>query len=208
MPAHTLAALPYAPDALAPVISEETVKFHYGKHHAGYVARLSELVANSNLASKSVVELVQSHSSVPQGVFNAAAQIFNHDFYWSSLSPVTDAAATPRKPTGELLVAIEESFGSFEAFQKEFNAAATGHFGSGWIWLVQDRKDHKLKVVQTHDAASPIQESHLIPLITLDVWEHAYYIDYRNVRVSYIDGWWKLANWEFARQNLKKSTSL
>ncbi|KAJ3340778.1 Superoxide dismutase [Gonapodya sp. JEL0774] len=201
--AFTLNKLPYQLKALAPLISEETLSFHYGKHHAGYVARLNELTAGTPLASKSIPELCKSFGKVPAGVFNSAAQIYNHDFYWTSLAPATDSTVAVREPTGQVKQAIDSSFGSFDNFKREFTAAAAGHFGSGWAWLVHDTKDGKIKIVQTHDAGTPIQESHLVPLLTCDVWEHAYYIDYRNARASYIDSWWKLVNWDFANENLK-----
>ncbi|KAJ3340725.1 hypothetical protein HDU93_006395 [Gonapodya sp. JEL0774] len=237
-------------DALAPHISAETISYHYGKHHAGeeylrvssriqlnsvarygylftgYVSKLNELVAiEKTLASKTVEDIIVSRSSVPAAVFNAAAQIYNHDFYWKSLSPV-DGNNPGRRPSGELLAAIESSFGSFEAFQKEFTAAAAGHFGSGWAWLVIDKTSEKLKIVQTHDAGTPLEgkrgvlaqrkrvessmhhvDIHLLPLLTCDVWEHAYYVDYRNARASYIEAWWKLANWDFASARFKSNAS-
>ena len=188
----TLPPLPYANGALAPHISEETVNFHYGKHHAGYVTKLNAAVAGKPEASKTLDELVMTASG---GVFNNAAQIWNHTFYWNSLSPQGGGA-----PKGAIAEAIDKSFGSFDKFKAEFSAAAVGHFGSGWAWLVR-RQDNTLAVVGTHDAANPMTEG-LKPILACDVWEHAYYIDFRNDRAKYVDAWWSLINWDFANANL------
>jgi Fe-Mn family superoxide dismutase len=187
-----LPPLPYAKDALAPHISPETIDYHYGKHHQTYVNKLNELVANTSNAGKPLEEIVKA-SQGP--VFNNAAQVWNHTFYWNSLKPKGGG-----QPTGAIAAAITESFGSYDAFRKEFVDAATTQFGSGWAWLVKDGS--KLKVVKTPNAETPITTA-AKPLITIDVWEHAYYIDYRNARPKYIDTYLdQLVNWDFANKNL------
>mmetsp|Transcript_45027 Transcript_45027/g.113422 ORF Transcript_45027/g.113422 Transcript_45027/m.113422 type:complete len:195 (+) Transcript_45027:105-689(+) len=185
--------LPYAKNALsAGGISEETVTFHYEKHHCGYVAKLNAAVKDKPEAGKSLEELVRTAEG---GIFNNAAQIWNHNFYWKSLSPNGGG-----EPTGKIAEAITAAFGSFQAFKDQFTAAAATHFGSGWAWLVQT-KDGALAITSTHDAGCPLRDG-ATPLLTCDVWEHAYYIDFRNDRAKYIETWWKLVNWEFASQNL------
>ena len=171
-----LPPLPYAQDALAPHISKETIEFHYGKHHQTYVNKLNELIANTSNAGKSLEEIVKS-SQGP--VFNNAAQVWNHTFYWHSLKPKGGG-----QPTGAVAQAIKDSFGSYEAFRKEFVDAATTQFGSGWAWLVKDAG--KLKIVKTPNAETPFTTA-AKPILTIDVWEHAYYIDFRNARPKYID---------------------
>ncbi|KAL6057865.1 oxidoreductase, acting on superoxide radicals as acceptor [Balamuthia mandrillaris] len=190
----TLPELPYSKDALAPHISEETLEFHYGKHHAGYVAKLNGLVKDTPNADKSLEELIRGSQG---GLFNNAAQIWNHTFYWNSMSPEGGG-----EPTGAIAEAIVKNFGDFNSFKKEFSDVAGGHFGSGWAWLVQD-DEGKLKVIGTHDAGNPITDN-LRPILTCDVWEHAYYIDYRNARPNYINAWWNLVNWKFAESNLSQ----
>lgn len=192
----TVIALPYAYDALASKgISKEQVTFHYDKHHKGYATRLNAAAeSNPELASKSLVEVIKTMKGP---VFNSAAQIFNHDFYWQSISPNGGG-----KPTGKIADAINESFGNFSKFKEEFTAAATGHFGSGWAWLVKDTSSGKLKVYQTHDAGCPITEENLKPILACDVWEHAYYIDYKNDRAAYINTWWGAVNWKHAESQL------
>eukprot|EP01097_Dermamoeba_algensis_P007974 TRINITY_DN515_c0_g1_i2.p1 TRINITY_DN515_c0_g1~~TRINITY_DN515_c0_g1_i2.p1 ORF type:complete len:208 (+),score=67.08 TRINITY_DN515_c0_g1_i2:40-624(+) len=191
---YELPPLPYAKNALAPHLSEETLNFHYEKHHRGYVNKLNQLAAEKPAwAGKSYEELIKTESGV---VFNQAAQIWNHTFYWKSLSPNGGGA-----PTGKIAELINEAFGSFDAFKEKFSAAASGHFGSGWAWLVRD-DNNKLQIVSTHDAGNPIKDGHN-PVLTCDVWEHAYYIDFRNDRPKYIATWWNLVNWEFANSNLK-----
>ena len=187
-----LPPLPWAQDALAPHISKETIEFHYGKHHQAYVTKTNELIANTANANKSLEEIVKS-SQGP--LFNNAAQVWNHTFYWNSLKPKGGG-----QPTGNIANAIKESFGSYEAFRKEMTEAAIGQFGSGWAWLVKDGS--KLKVVKTPNAETPLTTS-AKPLITVDVWEHAYYIDYRNARPKYLDQYFDhLVNWDFANANL------
>lgn len=188
---HELPALPYAMDALAPHISKETLEYHYGKHHKAYVDKLNSLIPGTEFENAKVEDIVRKAKG---GVFNQAAQIWNHTFYWHSLSPNGGG-----EPTGKLADAIKQSFGSFDAFRKEFSDKAAGQFGSGWAWLVK-KADGKLAVVQTSNAETPLTGSDK-PLLTCDVWEHAYYIDYRNARPKYIEAWWNLVNWEFAAGN-------
>ncbi len=183
--------LPYAQDALSPHISAETLSFHYGKHHATYVTKLNGLVAGTPAAEQSLEDVVRSSSG---GVFNNAAQIWNHTFYWNSLSPNGGGA-----PSGAVGDAIGNKWGSFEAFKEAFNTAAVNLFGSGWAWLVKTGAG--LEIVQTTNADTPITTAGQTPLLTCDVWEHAYYIDYRNARPKYMEAWWSLVNWEFANQN-------
>ena len=190
--AFELPALPYAQDALEPHISAETLSFHYGKHHATYVAKLNGLVEGTELASKSLEEIIKSSDG---GVFNNAAQIWNHTFYWNSLSPNAGG-----QPTGALADAITATFGSFEKFQAAFNDKAVNNFGASWTWLVKNA-DGSLAIVNTSNAGTPITEAGVTPLITVDLWEHAYYIDFRNVRPKYLEAFWALANWEFASAN-------
>lgn len=187
-----LPALPYAIDALAPHISQETLEFHHGKHHATYVAKLNGLVEGTDLASKSLEELIKTSEG---GVFNNAAQIWNHTFYWNSLSPNGGGEAT-----GALLEAINASFGSYADFVAKFNDSAVNNFGASWTWLVKNA-DGSLAIVNTSNAATPLTDDTITPLMTVDLWEHAYYIDYRNVRPNYLKGFWSLINWDFAAAN-------
>src|SRR5262245_27703535 len=188
-----LPSLPWAADALAPYgISKETIDYHYGKHHQAYVTKLNELIANTDKAGKGLEEIVKS-SQGP--VFNNAAQVWNHTFYWHSLKPKGGG-----QPTGAIANAIKESFGDYAAFRKEFTEAAITQFGSGWAWLVKD--GGKLKVVKTPNAETPLTTA-AKPIITADVWEHAYYIDFRNARPKYVDNYFdQLVNWDFANANL------
>ena len=191
--AFELPELPYAKDALEPHISAETLEFHYGKHHATYVTKLNGLVEGTDMASKSLEDIVKSSSG---GVFNNAAQIWNHTFYWHSLSPNGGG-----EPTGAIADAINAAFGSFEDFKAKFNDMAVNNFGSSWTWLVK-KADGSLDIVNTSNAGTPITEDGVTPLLTVDLWEHAYYIDYRNLRPKYLEGFWALVNWDFANQNL------
>jgi Fe-Mn family superoxide dismutase len=191
--AFELPALPYAQDALEPHISAETLSFHYGKHHNTYVVKLNGLIGGTADESKSLEDIVKS-STGP--VFNNAAQIWNHTFYWNSLSPNGGG-----EPTGKIAEAINASFGSFEALKEKLNDKAVNNFGSSWTWLVQ-LADGSLDIVNTSNAGTPLTEEGVTPLITVDLWEHAYYIDYRNVRPDYLKGFWALVNWEFANANL------
>ena len=189
--AFELPALPYAKDALEPHISAETLDFHHGKHHNTYVQKLNGLVEGTEFEGKSLEDIIKTSSG---GVFNNAAQIWNHTFYWNSLSPNGGG-----EPTGAVADAIDAAFGSFADFQAKFNDMAVNNFGSSWTWLVK-KADGSLDIVNTSNAGTPITEG-LTPLITVDLWEHAYYIDYRNVRPEYLKGFWALVNWDFANQN-------
>ena len=190
--AFELPALPYAKDALEPHMSVETLEFHYGKHHNTYVTKLNGLVPGSEYEGKSLEEIITSAPA--GGVFNNAAQIWNHTFFWNSLSPNGGG-----EPTGALADAINAEWGSFAAFQEEFNDKAVNNFGSSWTWLVKNA-DGSLEIVNTSNAGTPMTSGQTA-LITVDLWEHAYYIDYRNVRPDYLKGFWALANWEFAAAN-------
>jgi len=189
--AHTLPELPYAKDALQPHISAETLDFHYGKHHQTYVTNLNNLIPGTEFENLSLEDIVKKSSG---GVFNNAAQIWNHTFYWHSLSPKGGG-----EPTGPLADAINKQWGSFAAFKEAFTKAAIGTFGSGWAWLVK-KADGGLDIVSTSNAATPLTTD-AKALLTIDVWEHAYYIDYRNARPKYAEAFWNLANWEFASKN-------
>jgi len=190
---HKLPELPYAKTALAPHISAETLEYHYGKHHATYVANLNKLIAGTEFAEASLEDIVKKASG---GLFNNAAQVWNHSFYWNSLSPKGGG-----EPSGALADAIAKAFGSFSQFKEKLTTAAITQFGSGWAWLVKN-PDGSLAVEQTSNAATPLKDGKK-PLLTVDVWEHAYYIDYRNARPAYLEAFWKLANWDFAAANLK-----
>lgn len=189
---HKLPPLPFAKDALEPVISAETIDYHYGKHHQAYVNNLNKLILGTEFEDMPLEDIIKKSSG---GIFNNAAQVFNHTFYWHCLAP--DAGGTPQ---GELAGAIDQAFGSFEAFKEKFSATAATTFGSGWAWLVKD-SDGKLEIISTSNAGTPLTEDKK-PLLTCDVWEHAYYIDYRNARPSYIDKFWELVNWDFVAGNL------
>ena len=194
----TLPALPYADTDLAPTISQSTIGFHYGKHHQGYVNKLSELVAGKDWASKSLDDVVKgSYGTENTEIYNNSAQIWNHTFYWNSMKKAGGGAA----PAGKLADAIKAAFGDHDGFKKEFTAAATGQFGSGWAWLVV--KEGKLAVVKTANADNPIGTGAGTPLLVCDVWEHAYYLDYQNRRNEYVSAWLdKAVNWDFAAKNL------
>lgn len=189
--AYELPALPYAKDALSPHISEETLEFHYGKHHQTYVTNLNNLVPGTEFDGLPLEEIVVKSSG---GIFNNAAQIWNHTFYWNSLSPNGGG-----EPTGDLANAINRTFGSFDEFKAAFTKCAVTTFGSGWAWLVKN-KDGSLALVSTSNAGCPLTEGQT-PLLTCDVWEHAYYIDYRNARPAYLEAFWALVNWDFASAN-------
>lgn len=191
--AFELPALPYARDALAPHISAETIDFHYGKHHQTYVTNLNNLVPGTEFETMGLEDIVKKSSG---GIFNNAAQVWNHTFYWNSLSPNGGG-----EPSGRLADAINKSFGSFAAFKEEFTKVALGTFGSGWAWLVE-RPDGSLGIVSSSNAATPLTGPDR-PLLTCDVWEHAYYVDYRNARAKYVESFWKLVNWEFAASQMR-----
>ncbi|CAM8647068.1 SodA Superoxide dismutase [Burkholderiales bacterium] len=188
---HALPALPYPLDGLQPHISKETLEFHYGKHHQTYVTNLNNLIKGTEFESASLEEIVKKSSG---GVFNNAAQIWNHTFYWNSLSPKGGGA-----PSGALAAAIDKKWGSFDAFKEAFIKSAVGNFGSSWTWLVK-KADGSLDIVNTSNAATPVTTADT-PLITCDLWEHAYYIDYRNRRPDYLGAFWSLVNWDFASKN-------
>ncbi len=189
--AFELPELPYAKTALAPHISEETLNYHYGKHHQTYVTNLNNLVPGTEFEGLSLEDIISKSSG---GIFNHAAQIWNHTFYWNSLSPNGGG-----QPSGDLANAIDASFGSFEKFKEAFTKCAVTTFGSGWAWLVKD-KEGNLSLVSSSNAACPLTDG-LTPLLTCDVWEHAYYIDYRNARPKYLEAFWSLVNWDFAATN-------
>jgi superoxide dismutase, Fe-Mn family len=187
---HTLPPLPYAKNALAPHISEETLEFHYGKHHQTYVTNLNKLIPGTEFEKSSLEEIVRKASG---GVFNNAAQIWNHTFFWNSLTPGGS------QPSGKLAEAIDQKYGSYDKFKEEFTKVAIGTFGSGWAWLVR-KPDGSLDIVSTSNAATPLTTD-AKPLLTLDVWEHAYYIDYRNARPKFVEAFWNVVNWGFAEKN-------
>ena len=187
-----LPPLPYARNALEPHISSETLDYHYGKHHQAYVDNLNKMIPGTEFADADLETIVKKSQG---GIFNNAAQVWNHTFYWNSLSPNGGG-----EPKGKLADAIVKAFGSFAAFKEEFGKVAVGTFGSGWAWLVQ-RPDGSLAIVSTSNAATPITGQDK-PLLTCDVWEHAYYIDYRNARAKYVESFWNLANWDWAMKKL------
>ncbi len=190
--AFKLPDLPYSRDALQPHISENTLNYHYGKHHQGYVNKLNAAVeADASLAGKSLEDLIKTQKG---GVFNNAAQVWNHTFYWNSMSPNGGG-----EPTGALGDAIKASFGDYASFKAAFAKAAGGQFGSGWAWLTKDA-DGTLHIEATSNAGNPMTEGRT-PILTCDVWEHAYYLDYQNARGGYVDAFWNLVNWEFAGKN-------
>jgi len=188
----TLPELPYAKDALAPHISAETIEFHYGKHHQTYVDKLNGLVDGTELAGQSLEDIVKSSEG---GVFNNAAQVWNHTFYWNCLSPNGGGAAT-----GPVADAINAAFGSFDAFKEQFTNSAINNFGSGWTWLVK-KADGSVAIENTSNAATPLTDASVTPILTVDVWEHAYYVDHRNARPKYMNAFWALVNWDFVNQN-------
>lgn len=189
---HELPPLPYPMDALAPHISKETLEFHYGKHHAAYVTNLNNLIKGTEFENLGLEEIIKKSSG---GMFNNAAQVWNHTFYWHCLSPKGGG-----QPRGALSDAIAKKWVSFDAFKEAFSKSAVGNFGSGWTWLVK-KGDGSVDIVNTSNAATPITGADK-PLLTCDVWEHAYYIDYRNKRPDYVAAFWNLVNWDFAGKNL------
>lgn len=197
VPSFTLPKLPYADDALAPVISAQTISFHYGKHHKAYVDKLNELAAGTPYAEMSLEDVVKKSAKDDKAkkIFNNAAQIWNHTFYWDSMSPKAGA------PSGKIKSALDDSFGGVDEFKKAFKQAAVDQFGSGWAWLVKG-KDGKLKIETTSNADTPMAHGGT-PLLVADVWEHAYYLDFQNRRPDHVGAWLdKLANWSFAEKNL------
>ena len=188
---HELMTLPYALDALEPLMSKETLEFHHGKHHQTYVNNLNNLITGTKFENSTLVEIILESDG---GLFNNSAQVYNHDFFWNGL--------TPTQGTIPAIVeaALVKAFGSVEEFKKEFTTKAIGQFGSGWAWLVQD-ENQDLKIVTTSNAANPLTQN-LKPILVCDVWEHAYYIDVRNARPAYLENFWKLVNWNFVEENL------
>ena len=190
--AHELPALPYAKDALQPHISAETIDYHYGKHHQTYVTNLNNLIKGTEFETASLEDIIKKSSA---GMFNNAAQVWNHTFYWNCLSPNGGG-----EPSGAVADAINKTFGSFAEFKEKFTNSAVTNFGSGWTWLVKN-KDGSIEIFNTSNAGCPMT-SDKKALLTVDVWEHAYYIDYRNARPKYMEGFWNLVNWDFVAKNL------
>ncbi|MCB1141697.1 MAG: superoxide dismutase [Fe] [Leptospiraceae bacterium] len=190
---HKLPELPYAKDALAPTISAETIEYHYGKHHNAYVVNLNKLIPGTEFENMSLEDIIKKSSG---GIFNNAAQVWNHTFYWNCLSPKGGG-----EPSGALADAIKKSFGSFADFKEKFSQTAITTFGSGWAWLVKN-SDGSLALESTSNANTPLKDGKKA-ILTCDVWEHAYYIDYRNARPNYVEAFWKLVNWEFASKNFE-----
>lgn len=199
---HKLPELPFAMDALAPAISAETLEYHYGKHHQTYVTNLNALLEGTGLEEMKLEELIASgiERVAPEkrtAVFNNAAQVWNHTFYWNCMKKGGGGF-----PSGKLAEAITKSFGSFDKFREAFTKAAVGQFGSGWAWLTKDESG-ALSITATSNAATPLTEKKT-PLLTCDVWEHAYYVDYRNARAKYVEAWWNLVNWDFVSRNFDR----
>ena len=188
-----LPKLPFEMDALAPHISKETLEFHYGKHHQGYVTKINGLVKGTEFENAPLEDIIKKATG---GIYNNGAQVWNHTFYWNCLTPKGGG-----KPTGDLAAAIDKSFGSFDEFKEKFTAAAGGLFGSGWTWLVK-KADGSLDIIPGSNAVNPLRDGHK-PVMTCDVWEHAYYVDYRNARPKYIEAFWNLVNWDFVAKNFK-----
>ena len=189
---HELPALPFAKNALEPYISAETLEYHHGKHHNAYVTNLNNLIPGTEYENLALEEIIKKAPA--GGVFNNAAQVWNHTFYWNCLAPNAGG-----EPSGAVADAIAKAFGSFDAFKEKFSTSATTNFGSGWTWLVKNG-DGSVEIVNTSNAGSPLTQDKK-PLLTCDVWEHAYYIDYRNARPKYVEAFWNLVNWDFAAAN-------
>jgi Fe-Mn family superoxide dismutase len=187
---HTLPPLPYAKDALQPTMSAETLEFHYGKHHQAYVTNLNNLIKGTEFENLPLEEIIKKSQG---GVFNNSAQVWNHTFFWNCMTPNGGA------PTGPVLEAINAKWGSFDKFKEEFQKSAVGNFGSGWTWLVK-KTDGTVDIVNTSNAGTPLTTENKA-LLTVDVWEHAYYIDYRNARPKFVESWWNIVNWDFVNQN-------
>lgn len=195
--AYQLPELPYDTGSLAPIITEETFDYHYGKHHAAYVNNLNGLIRDTPLMGTSLEGVIkEGFKNNNAGLFNNAAQHWNHSFFWHCLSPNGGKA-----PTGKIRTYIERDFGSFEKFREEFSTTAVKLFGAGWTWLAQDQEG-KLEILAMKDACTPLTENKT-SILTLDVWEHAYYIDYRNARPKFVESFWEIVNWDFANTNLK-----
>ncbi len=190
--AHELPALPYAKDALEPHISAETLDFHHDKHHQAYVTNLNNLIEGTDDADKSLEDIITSSPAGP--VYNNAAQVWNHTFYFNCL-----AGNAGGEPTGAIADAINAAFGSFADFKEKFSASAVGNFGSGWTWLIKN-EDGSVEIFNTSNAGCPLSDGKT-PVLTIDVWEHAYYIDKRNARPAYVEDFWNLVNWDFVNEN-------
>ncbi len=190
---HKLPDLPYAKDALQPHISAETLEYHHGKHHQAYVTNLNNLIKGTEFEDKTLEEIIRTAPA--GGIFNNAAQVWNHTFYWNCMKPNGGG-----EPTGALAEAIDEAFGSFADFKEKYSTSCVTNFGSGWTWLVK-KADGSLEIVNTSNAGCPLTEEGVTPLMTCDVWEHAYYIDYRNLRPKYVENFWNLVNWDFVASN-------
>ncbi len=188
---HKLPELPFAKNSLAPHISEQTIDFHYGKHHQTYVDKLNGLIPGTEFENASLEEIIKKAGG---GIFNNGAQVWNHTFYWNCLTPEGVG-----EPGGLLAQAIKESFGSFDTFREKFSDAAASLFGSGWAWIVKDASG-KLTILQESNAGNPLRKG-LKPILTCDVWEHAYYLDKQNKRPAYVEDFWKIVNWKFAEKN-------
>jgi Fe-Mn family superoxide dismutase len=188
---HTLPPLPYAKDALQPTMSAETLEFHYGKHHQAYVTNLNNLIKGTEFENLSLEEIIKKSQG---GIFNNSAQVWNHTFFWNCMKPNGGGA-----PTGPVADAINAKWGSFDKFKEEFQKSAVGNFGSGWTWLVK-KTDGTVDIVNTSNAGTPLTTENKA-LLTVDVWEHAYYIDYRNARPKFVESWWNIVNWDFVNQN-------
>jgi len=189
---HTLPPLPYAKDALQPTMSAETLEYHYGKHHQAYVTNLNNLIKGTEYENMPLEEIIKKSQG---GVFNNSAQVWNHTFFWNCMTPNGGGA-----PTGPVADAINAKWGSFDKFKEEFQKSAVSNFGSGWTWLVK-KPDGTVDIVNTSNAGTPLTTENKA-LLTVDVWEHAYYIDYRNARPKFVESWWNLVNWDFVNQNL------
>ncbi len=192
--AYELPDLPYAKNALEPHISAETLEYHHDKHHATYVTKLNGLLPGSEFENASLEDIIRKAPA--GGIFNNGAQVWNHTFYFNCMGPNGGGA-----PSGKLADAINSAFGSFDAFKEKFNESAVGNFGSGWTWLVQN-DDGSVEIVNTSNAANPLRDGKT-PLLTCDVWEHAYYIDYRNARPKYLENFWNVVNWDFVSQQIQ-----
>lgn len=188
---HKLPELPWAKDALEPHISKETIEYHYGKHHNAYVTKLNELIKGTKFEDSSLEDIIKSSEG---GLFNNAAQVWNHTFYWNCLTPKSS-----KEPSGKIAELINKKWGSFEKFKEEFSASAAGNFGSGWTWLVGSNDG--VEIFNTGNADTPMKHGKKA-LMTIDVWEHAYYVDYRNARPKYIEHFWNLVNWDFVNSQL------
>lgn len=197
---HQLPSLPYPMDALAPAISSETLEYHWGKHHRTYVDNLNKLIVNTKFENMSLEDIVRNSDS---SIFNNSAQVWNHTFYWNCLVPISKRKYD--RPQGKLADAINKSFGNWDKFHEKFTQTALTTFGSGWAWLVKNSSNGELEIISTPNAVTPLTDKQKTPLLTCDVWEHAYYIDYRNARAKHIEAYWSIVNFEFVQSNFEKA---